>query len=215
MSSKLDSLRELLYGWPHEGMVRAGRADPFSGFLLVAARIDALASLAYESEKDDHKGGRRYARFVTECFPKPYRRRGLPKILWSDLRSAPLHFLSSSGHLALADSQPDANLHLAVDEHERVILHWPEFLRDFEAARDRLWDRITQHPPAKARALAALRTRPQLRVQEIRPALALPANLPASFPSSVASAYLGPVITGQASTASIPVTGGPTAEQGA
>jgi hypothetical protein len=183
----LSGLYELLYGWPHAGMVRAGNADPFSGFLLVGARIDALASLIYDSEPGDRKSGKRYSRFVTEFFPSRYRDLGLGPILWADLRSMPLHFLSSTGKLALADSQPDAELHQAVEEPDRIFLHWPEFLRDYETARDRLWEHIQKEADAKAHALAALREHPPLRVQTIQPA-----HL--TRPTSTASAYGGPVV---------------------
>jgi hypothetical protein len=181
----LHDVHELLYGWPHTGMVRAGNADPFSGFLLVGARIDALASLIYDSEPGDRKTGKRYSRFVTVFFPSRYRDLGLGPIMWDDLRSAPLHFLSSTGKLALADSQPDAKLHLAVAEPDRTFLHWPEFLHDYETARDRLWEHICKDADAKARALAALRERPQLRVQTIKPA----------HLTRIASAYGGAVHT--------------------
>ena len=106
MGDSTDELHELLHGWPHRGLVRAGNADPFSGFLLVGARIDALASLIYDVVPGDRKQRSRYARFVTDFFPSRYRDLGLGPVMWSDLRSAPIHFLSSSGRLALADSQP-------------------------------------------------------------------------------------------------------------
>ena len=166
-------------------MIRAGNADPFSGFLLVGARIDALASLIYNSEPGDRKSGKRYSRFVTKFFPSRYRDLGLGPIMWDDLRSAPLHFLSSTGKLALADSQPDAELHLAEDP-DRIYLHWPEFLHDYETARHRLWEHIRKDTDAKDHALAALRERPQLRVQTIKPARL-------TRPMGVASAYGGPV----------------------
>jgi hypothetical protein len=155
----------------------------FSGFLLVGARIDALASLIYDSEPGDRKSGKRYSRFVTEFFPSRYRDLGLGPIMWDDLRSAPLHFLSSTGKLAIADSQPDAELHLA-EEPDRIYLHWPEFLHDYETARERLWEHIRTDPDAKAHALAALRERPQLRVQTVEPAHP-------TRPTGVASVYSG------------------------
>jgi hypothetical protein len=189
--SGTSELRELLFGWPHDGLRRAGHADPFSGFLLVGARIDALASLAYPSEPDDRRTGKRYSRFVTEFFSTRYRDLGLGPLMWDDLRSAPLHFLSSSGRLALADSQPEANIHLAADEHGRLILHWPELLEDYEHARDRFWERIEHNHEMRAHALAALAQRPPLRVQQISPGLALPIRLPVTFPAGGASAYGG------------------------
>lgn len=190
----------------------AGNADPFSGFLLVGARIDAFASLIYEVVPGDRKQGSRYARFVTEFFPSRYRDLGLGPIMWSDLRSAPIHFLSSSGRLALADSQPHANLHLTKHGQDCVILHWPEFLQDFESARNKLWDRIQRDANVRDWAAAALRERPPLRVREINPAIVLPASLPVDWPVGVASAYAVPIeMTSQsiASTTSLPVTGGP------
>lgn len=212
MSDSTDELCELLHGWPHQGLVRAGNADPFSGFLLVGARIDALASLIYDVVLGDRKQGSRYARFVTEFFPSRYRDLGLGPVMWSDLRSAPIHFLSSSGRLALADSQPHANLHLTKHGQNCVILHWPEFLHDFESARDRLWDRIQRDAEARDRAVTALRDRPPLRIRQINPAIALPTPLPVDLPASGASAYGVPVesfTTSRAPTTSLPVTGGP------
>lgn len=212
MSDSSDELYELLYGWSHRGLVSAGNADPFSGFLLIGARIDAFASLIYDVVPGDRKQGSRYARFVTEFFPSRYRDLGLGPVMWSDLRSAPIHFLSSSGRLALADSQPDSNLHLAKHGQNCVILHWPEFLHDFESARDKLWDRIQRNAEAEQRAAAALRDRPPLRVREISPAIPLPTPLPVGLPASGASAYAMPVgmsTTSLASTTSLPVTGGP------
>lgn len=184
----LDDVKELLYGWPHRGMVRAGTADPFSGFLLVGARIDALASLMYESERDDRKQGKRYARFVTDFFPARYRDLGLGPILWQDLRSAPLHFMSSTGKLALADNQPEARLHLQPGEYDRIFLHWPEFLHDYESARDRMWECVQSDAGTQSRVLDALRERPPLGVLVIKQAR--PSNAP-----GVASVYGGQVTT--------------------
>jgi len=175
-----DVLQPLLFGWHHEGIRRTGEAYPLGAFLLVGATVDVLAGLAYDPDDDrDQRGGRRYAHFVHEYFPPQYTKLG--KTMWEGLRSTPLHYFTTS-NIVFADSQPKADLHLTRLDADRVILHWQEFLGDYEAARDKYWKRLRCDSQLMSNARARLERRPLMTVANVQRGLTLPMTLSATFP---------------------------------
>jgi len=176
----LEVLRPLFFGWHHDGIRDTGNVYPLGAFLLVGATIDVLAGLAYNPVDDgDGKVGRRYKRFVHQFFPPQYTR--LREALWKGLRTTPLHYFTTSS-IVFADSQPHAGLHLTRLDAGRVILHWPEFFGDYEAAREKYWTKLTCDAQLMANARGRLQRRPLMTVENVPRGLTLPFTLPATFP---------------------------------
>jgi len=176
----LEVLRPLLFGWHHDGIRDTGNVYPLGAFLLVGATIDVLAGLAYNPVNDrDGNVGRRYKHFVQEYFPPQYAR--LNKALWEGLRSTPLHYFTTS-NIVFADSQPHAGLHLTRLDGDRVILHWPDFFGDYEAAREKYWTKLKCDAQLMANARARLQRHPLMTVENVQRGLTLPLTLPATFP---------------------------------
>jgi hypothetical protein len=188
-----EAVRPLLFGWHHEGIRRTGEVYPLGAFLLVARTVDVLAGLAYNPPSDDDRGrGARYRRFVQQFFPPQYTK--LRKRLWEGLRSSPVHYFATTGVL-FADGQSQHQLHLTQDVHGRVILHWPEFFRDYESARDKYWALLESEPSLVSNARRRLERRPLMTVEIVQRPLGLPSVLPTSFPSA-ASVMANPVASG-------------------
>jgi hypothetical protein len=189
----LQDLEPLLYGWHHEGIRAAGAAYPLGGFLLVAATIDVLAGLAENPPNDnDRRRGERYRRFVQRFFPAQYAR--LPTALWDGLRSAPMHYFQAKD-LLFADGQPEHRLHLDRDPHGRVILHWPEFLGDYEAARERYAAALKTDAGLMENARQRLQRRPLITVIEVERRTDFPTPLPVHLPTG-ATAMAAPLASG-------------------
>ena len=173
-------LHPLLFGWHHEGIRRTGEVYPLGAFLLMGATIDVLAGLAYNPADDGDRGrGGRYKRFVQDYFPPQYTK--LREALWEGLRSTPLHYFTTST-IVFADSQPEAGLHLDQLDGDRVVLHWPEFLRDYEAARDKYWEQLSRDGQLMTKARKRLERHPLMTVETVERGLTLPLTLPAEFP---------------------------------
>jgi hypothetical protein len=192
-------LEPLLFGWHHVGLRKAGAAYGMAGFVLVAITIDVLAGLAYDPPNDDDRGrGGRYKRFVQDFFPAQYTR--LREEMWDGLRSSPIHYFTTTDVL-FADNQPHQALHLTKDTQGRVILHWPDFLRDYEAARDKYWGRLRTDAQLMDKARRRLERRPVMTVLEVERPLLPTVPLPTGFPSptgmAVASGAMRPASSPQ------------------
>jgi hypothetical protein len=164
-----------------------GAAYGMAGFVLVAITIDVLAGLAYNPSNDEDRGrGGRYKRFVQDFFPAQYTH--LRPAMWDGLRSSPIHYFTSTD-LLFADNQPHQELHLTKDSQGRVVLHWPDFLRDYESARDTYWERLSKDPQLLENARRRLERRPLMRVLEVhRPAhVTLTTGFPVPTGMAVAS----------------------------
>lgn len=174
-----EALCPLLFGWHHDGIRRTGEVYPLGAFLLVGATVDVLACFAYNPDEDRSGIGGRYKRFVQDFFPPLYARLG--KALWEGLRSTPLHYFTTE-HIAFADRHPEAELHLTRLAEDRVVLYWPQFLTDYEAARDKYWSKLADGGALMENARARLERRPPMTVASIPRGLTLPLTLPATFP---------------------------------
>jgi hypothetical protein len=188
------ALKPLVFGWHHAGIRRTGDAYPLGAFFLIASTIDVLAGFAYNPDRDDDRGrGARYRRFVQDFFPPQYT--GLRDALWDGLRSSPLHYFNTT-RVLFTDGQPEHHLHLTRDVHDRVILHWPEFLADYEAARDKYWAGLATDRELMGRAKARLERRPPMSIVVVERPMQLPTVLPAQFVSGATAMANPPVASG-------------------
>jgi hypothetical protein len=119
--SPLHELQDFLYNQAHRGLLRAGNADPPSGFRLVADRVVALAELAYAPESSDVSTGRRYIRFVHEHFPDAYREHELGGLILMELYLTPPFLQSHATRLATIGSATPRSGHLSTDGDGRLI----------------------------------------------------------------------------------------------
>jgi hypothetical protein len=161
-------LHEALFESSLEGIRKTGEATvyPLGAYLLVGAMIDMLAGLRFAPDNDrDGQQGKRYEAFVHEFFPERYAALGLGPKMWSGLRCRPLHNFAAD-ELLLADSQPGQGLHLhpVPDGRQRICLHWPEFLADYEQALTNYWNRLEADVEIAANAKARCERYPPLMV---------------------------------------------------
>ena len=165
-SEEVERLRAALFDHSLAGIHRTGEVYPLGAFLLVGAMIDMLAGLRFAPENDaDRNQGRRYADFVHEFFPMPYRTLQLGPKLWLGLRCRPLHNFSAD-EVALADSQ-SADIHLQHETSGRVVLHWPEFLVDYTDALKSYWTAVETDPGIKLNALSRCLRFPPMMVMQV------------------------------------------------
>jgi predicted DNA-binding transcriptional regulator AlpA len=161
----LHELQDFLYNQAHRGLARAGNTDPPSGFRLVADRVAALAELAYAPESSDVSTGRRYIRFVHEHFPDAYRERELGGLILTELYLTPPFLRGHASRLATVDSITARNMHLSTDGDGHLVLRWPEFVADYESARDRFWNRLLAAKKDVERVQGLLAGRRPIRAQ--------------------------------------------------
>ena len=81
-----------------------------------------------------------------------------------------------------------------------MVLHWPEFLPDYETARDKYWAKLASDSQLLKNAKARLDWRPLMTVEAIeRP---LPASVPRTSFVSGATVMANPVASGSVRDAS-------------
>lgn len=187
-----EALKPLLFGWHHEGVRRTGNVYPLGAFLLVANTVDVLAgSRTTRRRTTTADEVRATGASSKDFFPPQYMK--LRHALREGLRSSPVHYFATTDVL-FADGQPHHQLHLTRDIHGRVILHWPEFLRDYETARDKYWVKLASDAQLAKNAKARLDRRPLMTVEVVeRP---LHTRVPRTSFVSGATVMANPVASG-------------------
>jgi hypothetical protein len=188
-----DRLRQALFGTSLSGIKATGEVYPLGAFLLIGAMLDMLAGLMHAPAKDnDGAQGARYEAFVNRFFTGPYRQLDMGPRLWNGLRCRPLHNFSAQG-LLLADSQSGQGLHLH-PQGENVVLHWPEFLQDYEAALESYWPELERDPALQENAERRCAKHPPITITRFAyGGLEFPITFPATF-GHTATAYGGPPV---------------------
>jgi hypothetical protein len=186
-------LRDALFDTSLAGIKATGDVYPLGAFLLIGATLDMAAGLMHAPERDnDGKQSLRYEAFINRFFDERYRTLGTGQRMWHGLRCRPLHNFSAQG-LLLADSQATVGLHLHVHDGN-VVLHWPEFLGDYETALNRYWSDLGVDSALQQNAERRCQQHPPITITRFPVG---GASFPISFPltfGGVASAYGGPPV---------------------
>jgi predicted DNA-binding transcriptional regulator AlpA len=102
---------------------------------------------------------------VHEHFPDAYRERELGGLILTELYLTPPFLRGHASRLATVDSITARNMHLSTDGDGHLVLRWPEFVADYESARDRFWNRLLAAKKDVERVQGLLASRTPIRAQ--------------------------------------------------